>query len=40
MKDPSLELGPNRELAVDFQSSHPPNYVILADGPYRVMFRF
>ncbi|CAL9106060.1 unnamed protein product [Musa acuminata var. zebrina] len=37
MKDPSLELGPNRELAVDFQSSHPPNYVMLADGPYRAV---
>ncbi|WOK96012.1 4-alpha-glucanotransferase DPE2 isoform X1 [Canna indica] len=32
--DPTLELGPNRELAIDSQSSHPPNCVILADGPF------
>ncbi|XP_042408165.1 4-alpha-glucanotransferase DPE2-like [Zingiber officinale] len=36
LTDPTLELGPNRELSVDSQSIHPPNYIVLADGPFRV----
>lgn len=36
--DPTLELGPNRELYVDSQSIHPPNYIVLADGPFRVKY--
>ncbi|XP_008796184.1 4-alpha-glucanotransferase DPE2 isoform X2 [Phoenix dactylifera] len=31
----SLEVGPNRELAVDLASESPPNYIILSDGTFR-----
>lgn len=35
----SLEVGPNRELVVDLASKSPPNYIILSDGTFRVMYK-
>lgn len=32
----ALEVGPNRELAIDLGSTNLPNFFVLSDGPFRV----
>ncbi|KAJ0978933.1 hypothetical protein J5N97_014407 [Dioscorea zingiberensis] len=37
VRDFSLEVGPIRELAIDFTSHNPPNHLVLSDGSFREL---